>query len=106
MICVGCFVPSFQISSVQNVSVKYLTVRFTPLTTLIQSIYEVCNEELAIGTATRLMIEEEADVFEGTRLETAFFSGVRKFYREAVRKVLDKFPFRDETINDLIPGTE
>ena len=63
---------------------------------------EVCNEELAIGTATRLMIKEEADVFEGTRLETAFFSGVRKFYREAVRKVLDKFPFRDETINDLI----
>ena len=68
--------------------------------------YEVCNEELAIGTATPLLIEEEADVFEGTRLETAFFSGVRKFYREAVRKVLDKFPFRDETINDLIPGTE
>ena len=81
MICVGCSVPSFQISSVQNVSVNYLTVRFMPLTTLPE--YEVCNEELAIGTATHLMIEE-ADVFEGTRLEAAFFSGVTKFYREAV----------------------
>ena len=40
-------------------------------------------------------------LFEGTRQETAFFAGVREFYCEAVCKMLDKFPFREETIKDL-----
>ena len=64
--------------------------------------FEVGNEELAIGTATRILLVEESDMFEGTKTRIAFFTKVREFYREAVRKMLDKFPFREETIKDLI----
>ena len=66
-----------------------------------KSEFQVCNEELAIGTATRLLLEEEADTLEGTRQEAVFFAGVKEFYHEAVRKMLDKFPFHNETIRDL-----
>ena len=74
------------------------------------SIYEFnfCNgavavpdPELAIGTATRLLLEEEADSIEGTGKEVAFFAAVREFYKEAVHKMVSKFPFRDSTIRDL-----
>ena len=59
------------------------------------------NEELGIGTATRLLLEEESDTFEGTCQEANFFSTVREFYHEAVCKMLDKFPFRDPIFRDL-----
>ena len=62
---------------------------------------EVPNSELDIGTATRLLLEEEADSMEGTQQEAAFFTKVRAFYREAVSKMVSKFPFRDTTIRDL-----
>ena len=62
---------------------------------------EVPNSELGIGTATRLLLEEEADSMEGTQQEAAFFTTVRAFYREAVSKMVSKFPFRDTTIRDL-----
>ena len=60
--------------------------------------FQVCNEELAIGTATRLLLEERWKE-QGRRL--CFFAGVKEFYHEAVRKMLDKFPFHNETIRDL-----
>ena len=93
----------FQILSVHNVLLQFLKVKYMILTTPIQS-SKFCNEELAIGTATRILLEEEADMllFEGTRQETAFFAGMREFYSEAVCKILDKFPFREETIKELI----
>ena len=56
---------------------------------------EVPNSELGIGTATRLLLEEEADSMEGMQQEAAFFTTVRAFYREAVSKMVSKFPFRD-----------
>ena len=63
--------------------------------------HAVDNEEHGIGTATRLLLEEESDTFECTCQEANFFSTIREFYHEAVRKMLDKFPFRDPTIRDL-----
>ena len=63
--------------------------------------HAVDNEELGIGTATQLLLEEESDTFEGTCQEANFFSTIREFYHEAVHKMLDKFPFRDPTIRDL-----
>lgn len=58
--------------------------------------FEVGNEELAIGTATRILLEEESDKFEGTRQGMTFFAKVREFYCEAVHNMLDKFPFREK----------
>ena len=34
--------------------------------------FEVGNEKLAIGTATRILLEEEADNLEGTNQEAVF----------------------------------
>ena len=56
---------------------------------------EVSDTELAIGTATRLLLIEEADTIEGTH------QCVRQFYREVVRKMEAKFTFDDRTIRDL-----
>ena len=39
---------------------------------------EVSDTELAIGTATRLLLIEEADTIEGTHHEVVFFAGVRQ----------------------------
>ena len=61
----------------------------------------VHDSELGIGTATRLLLEEEADSIEGTHQELAFFAAVREFYKEVVHKVVSKFPFRHSTIRDL-----
>ena len=62
---------------------------------------EVPDTELAIGTATRLLLIEEQDSIEGTHREVEFFAGVRQFYREVVHKIIAKFPFNDITIQDL-----
>ena len=62
---------------------------------------EAPDTELAIGTATRLLLMDEADNIEGTHRELSFFSAVRQFYREVVRKMICKFPFGDITIQDL-----
>ena len=59
------------------------------------------NDELAIGTSTRLLLEEYSDDVEGTTTERKFFTAVRSFYQEVVAKMLSKFPFRDLTIRDL-----
>ena len=52
---------------------------------------EVPNAELGIGTATRLLLEEEADSMEGMQQEAAFFTTIRAFYREAVSKMVKPF---------------
>ena len=59
------------------------------------------NDELAIGTSTRLLLEEYSDDVEGTTTERKFFTAVRSFYQEVVAKMLSKFPFQDLTIRDL-----
>ena len=61
----------------------------------------VPDSELGIGTATRLLLEEEVDSIEGTHQEVAFFAAVREVYKEVVHKMVSKFPFRDSTICDL-----
>ena len=61
---------------------------------------QLSNDELGIGSATRLLIEN-SDVLEGTEEEKKFFSSVRNFYTECVRKMILKFPFTDITISDL-----
>ena len=61
----------------------------------------VPDSELGIGTATRLLLEEEADSIEGTHQGVAFFAAIREFYKEVVHKMVSKFPFRNSTIRDL-----
>ena len=59
------------------------------------------NDELSIGTSTRLLHLQEEDNVAGSALETRFFSTVRRFYEETVRKMIAKFPFHDQVIADL-----
>ena len=66
-----------------------------------QPCLEVPDTELAIGSATRLLLIEEQDSIEGTHREVVFFSGVRQCYREVVHKMIAKLPFDDRTIQDL-----
>ena len=61
----------------------------------------VPDSDFGILTATRLLLEEEADSIEGTHQEVAFFAAVWEFYKEVVHKMVSKFPFRDSTIRDL-----
>ena len=58
----------------------------------------VCNDELGIGTQTRMLLcgEVEDDVVR-TRVEALFFESARQFYEMAVTKILAKFPFNDLT---------
>ena len=62
---------------------------------------QLCNDELGIGTAARLLLLENSDELEGTRREDDFFFSIRHFYMECVRKMIIKFPFTDCTVSDL-----
>ena len=62
---------------------------------------QVGDNELGIGTATRLLLVEKEDEVAGTHLERNFFSGVRRFYEKTVAKIIVKFPFKDQTLADL-----
>ena len=55
---------------------------------------QLSNDELGIGSATRLLLIENSDILEGTQKEKKFFSSVRNFYTECVRKMISKFPFQ------------
>ena len=63
---------------------------------------QVSNDELGIGTSTRLLLtgELEDDVV-GTHIEREFYSHVRAFYETTVSKMLAKFPFSDSTMKEL-----
>ena len=63
---------------------------------------QLIDDELGIGTSTRLLLcgELEDDIV-GTRKEAHFFKSVRTFYETAVSKMLAKFPFVDRTIKEL-----
>ena len=45
---------------------------------------QVSDDELGIGTATRLLLIEESDELEGKAKERNYFLFVRKFYVESV----------------------
>ena len=62
---------------------------------------QVENDELGIGTSTRLLLLELEDDIAGTSIEHHFFSHVHDFYETSVRKLLEKFPFEDRTIKEL-----
>ena len=62
---------------------------------------QVSDDELGIGTGTRLLLIEESNELEGTAKERNFFLSVRKLYVEHVRKIIAKFPFSDNVISDL-----
>ena len=62
---------------------------------------QLSNEELGVGTSTLLLLAEFQDEVEGTPIETCFFSSVRLFYQETVRKMFAKFPFKDSVLSDL-----
>ena len=59
---------------------------------------QLSDDEIGIGTATRLLLIENSDELEGTSKERNFFLSVRKFYVECARKIIDKFPFSDNVI--------
>ena len=58
------------------------------------------NKELAIGTATgMLLIEAE---FDGrAELERRFLTNVRLFYEATMKKIIMKFPFHGQVLGDL-----
>ena len=62
---------------------------------------QVTDDGLGIGMATRLLLAENEDEVAGTQLEKKFFSAVRLFYVTTVAKILAKFPFKDQTLQDL-----
>lgn len=62
---------------------------------------QLSDDELGIGTSTKLLLCGLEDDIVGTRKEARFFSSVRTFYETAVSKILAKFPFADETITEL-----
>ena len=63
---------------------------------------QVLNDELGIGTSTRLLLVGELqDEVVGTALEKDFFLHVRSFYETTVSKMLAKFPFSDGTLKEL-----
>ena len=63
---------------------------------------QATNDELGIGTTTRLLLcGDLEDEVVGTSIERRFFKYVRSFYEASVRKILDKFPFEDDTIKEL-----
>ena len=62
---------------------------------------QVSDDELGIGTESRLLLIEEEDAVTGTRLESESFSAVRLFYGKTVAKILAKFPFQDQVLHDL-----
>ena len=63
---------------------------------------QVANDELGIGTSTRLLLcGELEDGIMGTAVERNFFLHVRAFYEASVSKMLAKFPFSDNTLKEL-----
>ena len=63
---------------------------------------QVGDDELGIGTSTRLLLcGELEDEVTGTVIESRFFSSVRSFYEVSVTKMLEKFPFSDDTLKEL-----
>ena len=62
---------------------------------------QLSNDELGIGTSTRLLWCGELEELVGTALERRFFKYVRIFYETCVRKMIDKFPFNDNTLQQL-----
>ena len=63
---------------------------------------QVGNDELGIGTSTRLLLVGEfEDVVVGTVVERQFFAYVREFYETSVSKMLVKFPFTNGTLKEM-----
>ena len=63
---------------------------------------QVSNDELGIGTSTRLLLcGELEDEVVGTVTESHFFSCVRSFYEASITKMLAKFPFSDNSLKEL-----
>ena len=61
---------------------------------------QVNDDELGIGTATRLMtIEAEED--GSLQVEAQFFANVRLFYETTVKTIVTKSPFQDQKLTDL-----
>lgn len=61
---------------------------------------QVPDDELGIGTATRMLVIGQED--DGAiEVERRFFANVRAFYEATVKKLLAKFPFKDKTLSDL-----
>ena len=61
---------------------------------------QLLNDEIGIGTATRLHLIEISDELEGTRKEDSFYLSICQLYVDCVRKIVVNFPFDDLTIND------
>ena len=63
---------------------------------------QATNDELGIGTTTRLLLcGDLEDEVVGTSIERRFYKYVRSFYEANVSKILNKFPFKDDTIREL-----
>ena len=58
-------------------------------------------DELGIGTSTRLLLCGEFEDLVGTSIEQSFFTCVRIFYETCVFKMIDKFSFNNEIIQQL-----
>ena len=62
---------------------------------------QLSNDELGIGTSTRLLWCGDLEELVGTAVERHFLKTVRTFYETCIAKMIEKFPFNDNTIKDL-----
>ena len=59
---------------------------------------QLSNDELGIGTSTRLLWCGDFEQLVVTALEGRFYECVRRFYETSVSKLMDTFPFHDSTL--------
>ncbi len=71
------------------------TIDFTDIT------IQLSNDELGIGTSTRLLWCGDLEDLVGTAVERRFFKCVRTFYETSVAKMIDKFPFKDKLLQEF-----
>ena len=62
---------------------------------------QLSNDELGIGTSTRLLWCDDLEELVGSPLERRFFKCVRTFYETSVLIMKQKFPFHDSTLQQF-----
>ena len=91
-----------------GITVRYWDKKFKqPVTRFLSTVdftnksLQLNDDELGIGTSTRLLLCGEFEDLVGTRIEQSFFTCVRIFYETCVSKMIDKFPFNNKIIQQL-----
>ena len=89
------FLSNFIDPDVIKSSEDITTLEFT------DSTIQLSNDELGIGTSTRLLWCGDLEDLVGTAIENRFFKNVRTFYETCASKMIQKFPFNDKILSEL-----